>query len=139
MKAGLGDVLRGHFHDGTALHAVPEAEWQLRSVLSNLTSLFNTRQETIAHLPSYGLPDPSVVYSGKQESVDQLRRAVQKAVQHYEPRLQDVRVRHHQDADGLLRVMFVITGRLHDGTPVALQTTFASDDLVSVNPWTGRR
>ncbi len=135
MEAGLYDVLRGCFHDGTKLSETPESSWRMQSVLSNLTHLFNTRQGAIAHLPEYGLPDPSIVYRDSPDAIHVLQQSVRRAIERFEPRLQRVRVRHVDREDDVLRLTFVISARLASGQRVKLQTTFASDDLVQVSPW----
>lgn len=136
MKAGLYDVLRGRFYDGSPLEAVPERGRLLHSVMSNLNRLFNTRQGSIAHLPDYGLPDASAVYMNEPFAVDGLRQAVKEVVQNYEPRLRKVYVEQQSTDPQDMRVSFIISAELEGGERVRFRTTFASNDLVQVSRWT---
>ena len=136
MKAGLYDILRGKFHDGAPIEAVSERGRRLQSIIGNMTRLFNTRQESIAHLPDYGLPDTSSAHFDAPYAVDGLRQAVKEVVQKYEPRLNKVYVQHHSTDDSNMRVTFLITAELEAGQRVKFQTTFASDHLVQVQRWT---
>lgn len=137
MKAGLYDVLRGKFHDGTPFEAVPENRQRLYSVMGNLTRLFNTRQGSIEHLPDYGLPDTTSAYYEAPYAIDGLRQAVKEVVQKYEPRLRKIYVEHQRSEDQEeMRVQFLISAELDNGQRVKFQTTFASDDLVQVRRWT---
>ncbi len=136
MKAGLYDILRGKFHDGAPIEAVSERGRRLQSIIGNMTRLFNTRQESIAHLPDYGLPDTSAAHFDAPYAVDGLRQAVKEVVQKYEPRLNKVYVQHHSTDDSNMRVTFLITAELEAGQRVKFQTTFASDHLVQVQRWT---
>ena len=136
MKAGLYDVLRGCYQDRTPFEAVPEVSQRLKSVMGNLTRLFNTRQGSIEHLPDYGLPDTSSVYYHAPYAVDGLRQAVKEVVQKYEPRLHKIYVEHQStEVSDDMRVMLLITAELDTGERVRFQTTFASDDLVHVERW----
>ncbi len=137
MKAGLYDVLRGCYEDRTPFEVVPESAQRLRSVMGNLTRLFNTRQGSIEHLPDYGLPDTSSVYYQAPYAVDGLRQAVKEVVQKYEPRLNKIYVEHQgTEVEGDMRVTLLISAQLDSGERVRFQTTFASDDLVHVERWT---
>jgi len=106
------------------------------SVISNLTHLFNTRQGAIPHLPDYGLPDTTSVYHDVTQTPDVLAREIRSAVQKYEPRLTHVRIDVREGESATMRMVFILTANLEKGQRIRLQTTFAADDLVRVNPWT---
>lgn len=74
-------------------------------VLRDVENLLNTRRP-VSRLPdglpelqqsilAYGLPDFTSAGVGSTEERDQLRRAVQTAIQRFEPRLREVRVAIH--------------------------------------------
>lgn len=135
MEAGLIDILNGRFLNGLELHEVSQEEWRKWSILDNLTRLFNTRQESIAHLPDYGLPDITKVYRELPYSVDGLRKAIKAAVEKYEPRLRRVRVDHHEGETFSMRLTFILSAELIRGQKVQFQTTFTSNELAEVRPW----
>jgi type VI secretion system protein len=134
MQAGLYDVLRGRFFDGTPCDAVPEHEQRSRSVLSNLSRLFNTRKGALHHLPDYGLPEAVTIYRDATYPIEELRQHIKEAVGRYEPRLRRVRIERLPDADDDIRVAFLISAELQDGERVRFQTMFSTSDLVEVHP-----
>ena len=134
MEAGLFEALRGRFADETPLREVSESQHRLLSVMDNLNRLFNSRRGSIAHLPEYGLPDLTEIYVDAPESFEVLRKAIREAVERYEPRLRRVRVDPPQVDRQAMHVVFLIAGELTGGGPVQFETTFASHDLVHVNP-----
>ena len=136
MEAGLLDILLGQFLDGQALADEEGARRKLRSITDNLSRLFNTRRESLPHLPDYGLPDISQVYRDLPYSIDGLRTAIKQVVEKYEPRLRRVRVEQQgREEDQEMRVSFIVTGELLQGQKVQFQTTFKSNDLAEVRPW----
>lgn len=138
MKAGLYDVLRGRYYNGLKVNDVPTRTQRLQSVMSNLNRMFNTRQGSIEHLPDYGLPDVSAIYHDTPFAVDGLRQAVKEIVGKYEPRLKKIYVEHRSTDDAEMRLTFIITAEVEPGQRVKFQTTFASNNLVQVSPWTRR-
>jgi type VI secretion system protein ImpF len=82
------------------LQSVREFE---KAVARDLEALLNTRQETLEELPTeftelerslvcYGLPDFTSFSLDDQDDRDRIRRAVEKTIATFEPRLQRVRV-----------------------------------------------
>jgi type VI secretion system protein len=138
MEAGLIDVLKGRFLDGTELSEVSEDQHRILSILDNLNRLFNTRQGSIAHLPDYGLPDITEVYRDLPYSIDGLRKAIKAAVEKFEPRLRRVRVDHQKTDPYAMRLSFLLTAQLLRGERVQFQTTFTSNELAQVKPWRRR-
>ncbi len=134
MDAGLYDVLRGQFYDGTPLPDVPQKDQRLKSVLSNLNRLFNTRRGALPHMPEYGLPEAAIIYRDAQYPLEELRKNIREAVENYEPRLRRVRVDRQPDADDSNRIAFLISGELQNGDRVRLQTKISTNDLVQVSP-----
>ena len=133
MKTGLFEVLNGGFSDGTRLDEVVEEQLLVRSVIDNLNRLFNVRQGAMENLPAYGLPELTEMYRDTPENVEALRRAIQAAVEAYEPRLQYLRVI-PQPSQNEGRLTFLLTGSLVDGARVQFQTTFEQQVRVSTAP-----
>ena len=136
MDVSLFDALTGRFADGTRVTSMRGQHQQLKSVISNLDRLFNAQRGSIAHLPAYGLPAINEVYRDMPESIYALRHAIKETVEHYEPRLRHVRVRHRETDEFAMRLVFVLSGRLvgYDER-VRLRTTFRSDEAAHVQPW----
>jgi type VI secretion system protein ImpF len=74
-----------------------------RSVARDVEALLNSRRETLEDLPSefaevngslltYGLPDLTSLSLLNNDDRNRIRRAVEEAINHFEPRLQRVRV-----------------------------------------------
>jgi type VI secretion system protein len=131
MKAGLFEVLRGRFSDGTPLESTEEQQHRIRSVIDNLNRLFNIRQGGISHLPDYGLPNMSEIYRDAPETIEVLRGAIKETVEKYEPRIQRVRVKQQPSDAHVGRLVFLLTGELVGGDRVEFETTFA--EQVRVN------
>lgn len=134
MQAGLFEVLRGYFSNGTPLESVHEQQHRITSVIDNLNRLFNSRQGTIDHLPDYGLPNLSEIYRDAPETIELFRGAIRETVEKYEPRMRRVRVTHQPSDPHAGRLVFLLTGELVGGERVQFETTFA--DQVRVNPAT---
>ena len=137
MEAGLIDILLGHFLDGQPIADEDPDHLKLRSIIDNLSRLFNSRRGSIAHLPDYGLPDISQVYRDLPYSIDGLRVAIKQVVEKYEPRFRRVRVEKLQgrEYEFDMRVSFILTGELRQGQKVQFRTTFKSNDLAEVRSW----
>ena len=128
-------MLSGQFSDGQEVRAVPEDQQQVRSVISNLSYLFNTRRGALPHLPDYGLPDITEIYRDVPDSILKLRKSIKEAVERYEPRLRRVRIE-AQDSDPYqMRLVFLVSGEMPDRQQVRLQTTFSSNHATAVTPW----
>lgn len=134
MGPGLIDVLLGRYADGVPVGEGPAAEHRVRSVVSHLGYLFNTRRGSRAHLPDYGLPDVGEVYRDMPNSVEPLRLAIKEAVERYEPRLKRVRVECRETDPHSMRLVFVISGETAAGERLRLETTFSSSDPADVQP-----
>jgi type VI secretion system protein len=98
--------------------------------------MFNTREGTLPHLPDYGLPDISEIYRRMPHGIQQLKDAIKRSVERYEPRLINVRVKHQESKPLEFRLIFIITGDLKSGGgTVRLQTTFSSNGNLSIAPY----
>ncbi|MEM0962104.1 MAG: type VI secretion system baseplate subunit TssE [Bacteroidota bacterium] len=130
IRLALFDVLEGRFGGVTPVDMVSSDEHRVASIVGNLQRLLNTRQGSVPHLPNYGLPDLSSLR--REGNLDQLRKAVRRAVTEYEPRLARVRVEHRDANPYQMRVTFVISGEVERGRRIQLETTFGSQEKASV-------
>lgn len=89
-----------------------DAEALQQSVLTNLRRIFNSRQDQVATVADFGMPDLTDLPHSMPDSVETVRRAIQQGVAKYEPRLHGVRVRHIADEDDPRILRFEITARL---------------------------
>lgn len=131
---GLFEALSGHFADWKSVADVPEDRQRLQSVVDNLTRLFNSRRDSVAHLPLYGLPDLSQIPIDRDDGAEMLARAVEETVRRYEPRLHRPRatIEAESEARRDARLVLRLTGEIADGDVVEFKTTFARDGQVSV-------
>ena len=129
MRAGLFDVLIGRFADGTPVGGGTDP---VRSVVSHLGYLFNSRRGALPHLPDYGLPDVSEIYRDLPDSIDPLSSELRRIIERYEPRLARVRVEHVETDPFAMRLTFLVTGETTTGAAVRLETTFSSNDPARV-------
>jgi type VI secretion system lysozyme-like protein len=84
------------------------------SIMRHLQSILNTRHDASSSVPEFGLPAlPSFDLSSPAEDT---RRAIERSIRTYEPRLDGVTVRHLEtDPDDPLKMRFEIVGRLATG------------------------
>lgn len=134
MNESIFDVLTGVFAEGKPVSAVPKERRLLWSVVSNLNRLFNTRRGAVVHLPDYGLPDMLTVYRDAPRSVTELRRAIRKSIETYEPRLRHVRIRRRETDEYTMRLVFLVRAELINGEEVRFETTFESQESTTVEP-----
>ena len=85
-----------------------------RAVREHLGLLLNTRQGSILHLPDYGLPDLSIVYSEYPDSVEFLRRSIKNTIEKYEPRLQNIRVEEQSYDNMVFEITFKISANIYE-------------------------
>jgi type VI secretion system protein len=135
MKQGLFESLTGEFYDFTPIDAVPESKRQMLSIIDHLTRLFNTRSGCLSHLPDYGLPDISELYRRMPEGVDELRAAIRKTVEKYEPRLKNVKVVPRDSELKSAQIIFILSAELKSGGQVRFQTTFSTTEPSTIIPW----
>ena len=132
MEAGLIDILLGRFSDGQAVADEHPAQWKLRSIIDNLSRLFNTRRGS---LPISGLRIAGYLTGIPRSSLFHRRTAggaIKQVVEKYEPRLRRIRVEQEskgREADFEMRVTFIVSGELRQGQKVQFQTTFKSNEL----------
>jgi len=130
MKSSIYDILRGSFrYENRPQHPLPEQHRRILSIVENLDRLFNTRRGTIQHMADYGLPTISEIYRDLPESIPHLESAIRLAVETYEPRLTNVRVRHCQKPDRSfgLTLAFILSADVAGKHAIQFKTTFQSE------------
>lgn len=135
MDQALFESITANFLDGTPVEAVPQKKRIVNSIMDHLTRLFNTRTGSIPHLKDYGLPDISEIYRRIPEGIEELKSAIKRTVEHYEPRLKNVRVVRLEDDIKGSRLVFILSGEIKRGSIVRFQTTFISTGRSTISPW----
>ncbi len=135
MKQALFESITGTFLDGTPVESVSEKKRQIHSIMDHLNRMFNTRTGSIPHLKDYGLPDISDVYRKMSEGIDELKEAIKRTIERYEPRLKNVRVVRREDSESDARLVFILSGETKHGGLVRFQTTFISTGNSTISPW----
>ncbi len=119
---------------GTALENRRATEADIRdSVLEHLRVMCSTRQGTMLTRPDFGVCDVSEMLHSFPDAIADMARSIRHTIQTYEPRLQNVRIRHVPTEDLTLR--FEITGQLAASSgksAVAFETTVDAARRVSV-------
>ncbi len=135
MEQALFESLTGTFLDGTSIEAIPKEKRLIKSVMDHLNRMFNARCESIPHLSDYGLPDISEIYRKMPDGIDELKKAIKKTVEKYEPRLKNVKVIRLEDEVPSARLVFLLSGELKRGGLVRFQTTFITTGNSTISPW----
>lgn len=136
MDMSLLDVLQGRFADGQPVgEGIQGEDVRIKSVLANLQRILNARRGAVAHLPEYGLPDITEVYSDMPDSIGLLQQSIKETIDAFEPRLTRVRIEHQSADTASMRLVFLVSGELVGGGRVRFQTTFSSSAATVVSPW----
>lgn len=84
----------------------------IESVMRNLRTVFNTRQGSVMTRDDYGLSDFGDLSLMFRDAMAHIAREIKELTQKFEPRLEDVSVRHVPDADNPLALSFRISGQI---------------------------
>jgi type VI secretion system protein len=82
------------------------------SVIIHLRKMMNCRHGCTLIQPDYGIPDLNEFIFDFPETLGSMRKAVQQAVEKYEPRLRAVRVKYVENPDNPLDIHLEITAQL---------------------------
>ncbi len=88
-----------------------------QSIADNLQRLVTAR---VMHAPAqldYGLPDPNEILHAPDGGADLIRKRLKHCVEHYEPRLTDVRILHIESAELGHTIHFSLQARLKSDPP----------------------
>jgi type VI secretion system protein len=80
----------------------------MASVAAHLTKMLSTRAGSVQTLPDYGLPDLNDMRLSLHDSLSQARRAIERFIEAYEPRLSNVQVISLPHQHDQLRLSFSI-------------------------------
>ena len=95
---------------------------EIASIVEHLRVLLNSRRGQSPAATDFGLPDFTDLAHSLPGSLATLQKAIRDTVLQFEPRLQNVSVRHLSDDEALV-LRFEITARLRDeGRTLKLQT-----------------
>lgn len=84
----------------------------LESVINNLRTVFNTRQGSVMIREDYGLSDFGDLSLMFRDAMAHIAREIKELTQEFEPRLEDVSVRHVPDPENPLALSFRISGQI---------------------------
>lgn len=84
----------------------------LELVMTNLRTVFNTRQGSVLIRDDYGLSDLGDLSLMFRDAMAHIAREIKELIQKFEPRLEDVSVRHVPDQENPLALSFRISGDL---------------------------
>ncbi len=123
---GLFEAITGHFANGAPIDAFDEATQTFLSVQDNIQRILNSRRNSLAHVPDYGLGDLSKVYRHLPASAHTLKREIETTLLAYEPRLKAIDIELHDTEPGML-LSFTMTCTLHQLGLVRYGTHFLPD------------
>ena len=132
LGEGLFERLSGHFADGTPVDAVPRELRRAKSICDHLFRMYNTRRDTLPHLPDYGLPDINDIYRRLPQSLTELEAIILEVTLRYEPRLERVRIRPLPSPPHEFALKFEISAVIKGGERIFFQTSFSSQGRSTV-------
>jgi type VI secretion system lysozyme-like protein len=105
------------------------------SILGNIQNMLNTTQGNSLVDAGYGLPHLTTVQNEMPHSVRGFIAAIKQSIEHCEPRLKSVRVRHVPGPENRLQLRFEISGLITDDenrTSVRFETTLSDDGRMQI-------
>ena len=107
------------------------------SILGSLRRIFNSVQGDASTDLAFGLPDARSIARGMPESVDRLKREIERVIRDYEPRLRRVRVEAAEQETSTV-LQFVISAELNDpegdtGVPLKFETRLRRSGGIEVD------
>lgn len=132
MQYALFEILTGRYQSGQRINVKVTPKDIIYSVMDHLTRLLNARQNSISHMPDYGLPDIAMLYQDLPYSQSELSDSIQKLILKYETRLDDVLVTNKSINNGECILQLEVVGKLINGKEVCFDTYFMSGGYASV-------
>jgi len=126
MSNALLEILTGKYSDDNPINIIAEEDRMHHSIQSHLRYLLNTRQKSLVHQPTYGLPDVSEIYQNLPQSLADLIQQVKKTIERFEPRLGNVTVSHQPQTERDCVIHLGITGTVEDNKKLFFDTFFMS-------------
>ena len=105
------------------------------SVLANLKDVLNSRAGCAETRPDLGVPDFNDLVGKFPDAIHIIARAVKEQIDRFEPRLSSVSVRHVEDPDNPLNLVFEIHAALGVGDAqgrVTFETVLGDDGFMQV-------
>ena len=87
-------------------------ELMAESIIRHLQRMLNTRQGHVLTQPEYGMPDVTEFIHSLPDAVNEVRRAIRKSIEEFEPRLRNVEVNVVEIEQGSLQLKFEVTAEL---------------------------
>ena len=109
---------------------------QVRSIISHLGKLLNTRQGSATIAPDFGVPDITNMPSDNiQETRENIEQIIQRVVQKYEPRLTNVRMIMQHEEKEKLSLRFRLEANLAEqqDIPVIFETVVSTEGKISIS------
>ena len=123
---GLFESLTGHFANGAAISDFSPQTQTFLSVQDNIQRILNSRRNSLAHLPDYGLDDLTNIYAHLPSSSPKLLLAIKHTLLKYEPRVADIDIEIGHTEPGML-LSFTMVCTLRQSGLVRFGTHFAPD------------
>lgn len=107
----------------------PRAEVLMRSVITHLRCILNTRQGSVPLDPKFGVPDFTNLAGGLGTgSVRDIEQSIREVITRYEPRVRQPQVSLRADASDPMALYFNLDGRLEiDGQEIPLHLSTVVD------------
>jgi type VI secretion system protein len=105
------------------------------SVLANLKDVLNSRAGCAETRPDLGVPDFNDLVGKFPDAIHIIARSVKEQIDRFEPRLSSVSVRHVEDPDNPLNLVFEIHAALKVGDAqgrVTFETVLGDDGFMQV-------
>jgi len=108
----------------------------VRSVMSHLTRLLNTRQGSVQIDPLFGVPDfTNLAGTTAMGSTREIEEEIRRMVLRYEPRIKSPRVTLNREETDVLSIRFSLEGALDVDDreiPLRISTTVGANGRVSI-------
>ena len=129
----LYDILHGRYRDASPIPAYPTEDDLLHSIHDHLQRLLNARCGVLQHQPDYGLPELDRVYQGLPHSEISLVHQLQRMIEKYEPRLNQVQVFTVPEVTTSTVIRLGIRGEIRKGTRNEFFSYFHNNSKVRVS------
>lgn len=123
---GLFEAVTGHFANGDPIAMHSRNQQTFLSVRDNIQRILNSRRNSLAHLPDYGLGDLSKIYRHMPASAHTLQREIEGTLLKYEPRLKSIEIS-AAEPEGDMLLSFTMSCVLHQAGLVRYGTHFTPE------------
>ena len=108
---------------------------QVDSIVAHVQRILNTRQGNVPVSCDYGIPDLTDFMISYPDSVTEIEKSIQKAIELYEPRLKSTKVVFLPQEEDMLCLRFQITGQIaaEAGKNILIETIVDSDGRIRLH------